>query len=75
MLDKSLDAGKEFAKISGKIVLTKSAEATDDLIGNKIADRITKSARNKARKEDDRLMEETQECYDRTYVIIQIHKF
>ena len=62
MLYKSLDAGKDFAKIAGKIVLTKSAEATDDLIGNKIADRITKSARNKARKEDDRIMEETQEC-------------
>ena len=42
-------------------MLTKSAEATGDLIGNKIADRITKSPRNKARKEDDRTMEETQE--------------
>ena len=42
-------------------MLTKSAETTGDLIGNKIADRITKSTRNKAQKEDDRLMEETQE--------------
>ena len=48
-------------KIAGKKVLTKSAEATSDLIGNKIADRITKSARNKEQKEDDRIMEETQE--------------
>ena len=31
------------------------------MIGNKIADRITKSNRNKERKEDDRIMEETQE--------------
>ena len=31
------------------------------MIGNKIADRITKSTRNKAQKEDDRIMEETQE--------------
>ena len=30
------------------------------MIGNKIADRITKSSRNKAQKEDDRIMEETQ---------------
>ena len=45
----------------GKKVLTKSAEATGDLIGNKIADRITKNTRNKAQKEDDRIMEETQE--------------
>ena len=59
ILDNSLSAGK--AKIAGKKVLTKSAEATGDLIGNKIADRITKSTRNKAQKDDDRIMEETQE--------------
>ena len=47
ILDNSLSAGKDFTKIAGKKVLTKSAEATGDLIGNKIADRITKSARNK----------------------------
>ena len=61
ILDNSLSAGKDFAKIAGKKVLTKSAEATGDLIGNKIADRITKSARNKEQKEDDRIMEGTQE--------------
>ena len=61
ILDNSISAGKDFAKIAGKKVLTKSAEATGDLIGNKIADRITKSTRNKDKKEDDRIMEETQE--------------
>ena len=60
-LDNSLSAGKDFAKIAGKKVLTKSAEATGDMTGNKIADRITKSTRNKVQKEDDRIMEETQE--------------
>ena len=59
-IDKSMDAGKDFAKIAGKKV-HKSAEATGDLIGNKIADRITKSTRNKEQKEDHRIMEETQE--------------
>ena len=59
ILDNSLSAGKDFAKIVGKKVLTKSAEATGDLI--LIAERITKSTRNKAQKEDDRIMEETQE--------------
>ena len=44
-------------------MLTKSAEATGDLIGNKIADGITKSTRNKAQKEDDRIMEEAQEIF------------
>ena len=57
ILDNSLSAGKDFAKIAGKKVLTKSAEANGDLIGN----RITKTARNKEQKEDDRIMEETQE--------------
>ena len=42
-------------------MLTKSAEATGDLIGNKIADRITKSARNKEQKEGGRIMKETEE--------------
>ena len=68
ILDNSLSAGKDFAKIAGKKVLTKSAEATGDLISNKITDRITKSARNKEQKEDDRIMEETQE------IIIQPEK-
>ena len=61
ILDKSMDAGKDFAKIAGKKVLHKSAEVTGEMIGNKIADRITRSSRNKAQKEDDRIMEETQE--------------
>ena len=61
ILDNIFSAGKDFAEIAVKKVLTKSAEATGDLIGNKIADRITKSARNKEQKEDDRIMEETQE--------------
>ena len=61
ILDNSISAGKDFAKIVGKKLLTECAEATGDLIGNKIADRITKSTRNKDQKEDDRIMEETQE--------------
>ena len=61
ILDKSMDAGEDFAKIAAKKVLHKSAEATGEMIGNKIADRITKSSRNKAQKEDDRIIEETQE--------------
>ena len=61
ILDKSMDAGKDFAKMTGQKVLHKSAEATGEMIGNKIADRIIRSSRNKAQKEDDRVMEETQE--------------
>ena len=52
IFDNGVSDGKDFAKIAGKKVLTKNAEATGDMIGNKIADRITKSARNKKQKED-----------------------
>ena len=61
ILDKSMDAGKDFAKIEGKKVLHKSAESTGEMIGNKKADRKTKISRNKTQKDDDRIMEETQE--------------
>ena len=61
IFDNSLSASKDFAKIAGKKILTKSAEATGDLIGNETANRIIKSARNKEQKEDDRIIEETQE--------------
>ena len=33
--------GNDFGKIAGKKILRKSAEATGDLIGSKIADKIT----------------------------------
>ena len=49
ILDNSLSAGKDF-KIAGKKVLTKSAETTGDLIGNKIADKITKRLEIKIKK-------------------------
>ena len=55
ILDKSMDAGKDFAKIADKKVLQKSAEPTGEMMGNKVADRITKSSRNKVQKEDDRI--------------------
>ena len=41
VLDKSMDASKDFAKVAGKKVLHKSAEARGEMIGNKVADRIT----------------------------------
>ena len=33
--------GSDFAEIAGKRIVQKGAEATEDLIGNKIADKIT----------------------------------
>ena len=41
LTDKGIDVSKIFAKTAGKRILKKSAKATSDLIGNKIADKIT----------------------------------
>ena len=41
LIDKGINVSKTFAKTAGKIIFKKSAESTDDLIGNKIADKIT----------------------------------
>ena len=41
LTDKAIKTGKDFATIAGKKIVHKSAEATGDLIDNKIADKIT----------------------------------
>ena len=41
LTDTAIKTGKDFAMIAGKKIVHKSAEATGDLIGNKIADKIT----------------------------------
>ena len=41
LIGKGIDVNKTFAKTAGKRILKKSAETTGDLIGNKIADKIT----------------------------------
>ena len=41
------DASKTFAKTAGKEILKETAKATEDLIGSKIADKITAKPHNK----------------------------
>ena len=41
LIDKGIDVSKNFAKTAGKRILKKNEEATGDLIGNKIADKIS----------------------------------
>ena len=41
LMDKGIDLSKTFAKTAGKKILNETAKATGDLIGNKIADKIT----------------------------------
>ena len=77
--DTAIKTGKDFATIAGKKkIVHKSAEATGDLIGNKIADKITSlgrskelgpavapavKPRSKKQKDETNIMEETQEIY------------
>ena len=54
--------GSEFGNIAGKIILTKSAEATGDLIGSKIADKITSfKSKSQEKIESERYPEEEEE--------------
>ena len=46
LMDKGIDVSKTFAKTAGKKILTETAKATGDLIGNKIADKITGKPHN-----------------------------
>ena len=41
----TIKTGKDFATIAGKKIVHKSAEATGDLIDNKIADKITSASK------------------------------
>ena len=41
LADTAIKTGKDFVTIAGKKIVHKSAEATGDLIGNQIADKIT----------------------------------
>ena len=74
LTDIAIKTGKDFATIAGKKIVHKSAEATGDLIDNKIVDKITSMGRSKelapavkprSKKEKDEtnIMEETQEIY------------
>ena len=65
IMDNTTKAGKDFAKTASKRILPKTLEATGDLIGNKIADKIISIGKPNSKKEKDEIneMEETQEIY------------
>ena len=50
LTDAEIKSGKDFATIAIKKIVHKSAEATGDLIGNKIADKITAKPSQKSQK-------------------------
>ena len=65
LMDSATKTTKDFAKTSSKKVLQKTSKANVDLIGNKIADKITSIGKPKNKKEKDEIneMEETQKIY------------
>ena len=66
LIDKGINVSKTFAKTAGKIILKKGAEVTSDLIGNKIADKITvKPIKNDATNERYVSPEERQEIINK----------
>ena len=45
LMDKGINLSKTFAKTAGRKILKETAKATGDLIGNKIADKITSASK------------------------------
>ena len=45
LMDKGIDVSKKFTKTADKKILRETAKATGDLIGNKIADKITSASK------------------------------
>ena len=65
LMNGATKTSKNFTKTADKKVIHKTAEATGDLVGNKIADKITSmgTPRSKEEKGEMNVMEETQEIY------------
>ena len=60
-MDTTTKTGLDTAKIASKRVVEKTAEATRDLIGNKIADKITSLGKAKSKEKE----KEEQEIYSK----------
>ena len=66
LTDTAIKTGKDFATIAGKNIVHKTAEATGDLIANKIADMIT-TASKKSQNEEIQLNEVNNEIPKERY--------
>ena len=69
LMDKGIDVSKKFVETAGKKkkILKKTAKATGDLIGNKIADKIT-SASKKSHNEEIQSNEANNEITKKRYI-------
>ena len=54
-MDTAKKQGTRFAKTAGKKIVQISAEATGDLIGNKIADKITSLGKSKNKENENEI--------------------
>ena len=60
LTDTAIKTGKDFATTAGKKIVHKSAGATGDLIGNKIADKITSASKKSSEKPHDEEIQSTE---------------
>ena len=58
VIDTIKKEGSEFAKIAGKKVVQRGTEATGDLIGNKVANKITSLGKSKNKEKENETNEE-----------------
>ena len=58
IIDTTKIPGSEIAKTAGKRIVQKSAEATGDLIGNKMANKITSLGKSKSKEKENETNEE-----------------
>ena len=57
LMDTATKTGMDATKTASKQVIQKTAEATEDLIGNKIADKITSLGKTKSKEKEDKRQE------------------
>ena len=57
LMDTAQKPGTNFAKTAGKKIVQKSAEATRDLVGNKIADKITSLGKSRNKEKENEINE------------------
>ena len=57
IIDTTKKEGTNFAKITGKSIVQRSAEGTGDLIGNKIADKISSLGKSKNKEKESEINE------------------
>ena len=58
LMDKGIDVSKKFAKTAGEKILKETAKATEDLVGNKIADKITSASKKSYDEVDNEILKE-----------------